>query len=67
MRGLRDEGGGMRGEGGRFKFRFRFRRFRFRQSCFNHKISKDTSHLQDIMTMIPELAGHLNLGGHVEK
>jgi len=38
VRGLRDEGGGMRDEGGRFRFRFRFRfrRFRFRQSCFNH-------------------------------
>jgi hypothetical protein len=48
----------MRGEGGRFKFRFRFRfrRFRFRQSCFNHKISEDTSHLQEFKTMNPELA-----------
>jgi len=55
----------MRGEGGRF--RFRFRRFRFSQSCFNHKISKDTSHLQDIMIMNPDLAGHLNLAGHLEK
>ena len=60
VRGLRDEGGGMRDEGGRFRFRFRFRfrRFRFRQSCFNHIISKDTSHLQDSMRMSPDLAVH---------
>jgi len=53
----------MRDEGGRF----RFRRFRFRQSCFYHKSSKDTSHLQDSMRMSPDLAGHLNLAGHIEK
>jgi hypothetical protein len=60
VRGLRDEGGGMRDEGGRFRFRFRFRfrRFRFRQSCFNHIISKDTYHLQDIKIMNPDLAVH---------